>query len=154
MFARDVMDTSFHCLRPNQTILEAVQIFRKAGEAEGIKIFGMMVTDDQDRLVGMLSMYDILLFVKPKHIEIFGEMDDISMEVLFAGSLEQVKKIRVEDIMTAELVTINADTHLMVIVDIMIRKHVRRLPVIAEGSVVGIVYRSQIFDAIMGHFIE
>ena len=27
----------------------------------------MMVIDEQDRLVGMLSMYDILLFVRPKH---------------------------------------------------------------------------------------
>lgn len=153
MFARDVMDTSFHCLKPDQTILEAVQFLREASEAEGKKIFGMMVTDDQDRLVGMLSMFDILLFVKPKHIEIFGEMDDISLEVLFAGSLEQVKKIRVEDIMTTELVTINADTHLIVIVDTMIRKHVRRLPVVDAGSVVGIVYRSQIFDTVMAQFV-
>ena len=47
-----------------------------------------MVTDEYDRLVGMLSMYDILLFVRPKHVEIFGEMDDLSMEVLFGGLLE------------------------------------------------------------------
>lgn len=71
---------------------------------------------------------------------------------MFAGSLDQVKKIQVEDIMTTELVTTNADTHLMVIVDTMIRKHVRRLPVVDEGSVIGIVYRSQIFNTIIGQF--
>ena len=154
MFAKDVMDTRFHCLKPRQTIAEAVQMFRQAGEAEGKKIFGMMVTDENDRLVGMLSMYDILLFVKPKHVEIFGEMEDLPLQEMFAGLLERVKKIRVDDLMSTELVTIRPDTHLMVIVDIMIRKHVRRLPVVDGGSVVGIVYRSEVFDAIMGQFIE
>ena len=154
MFARDVMDTSFHCLKPHQTVAEAVKLFQEASQAEGKKIFGMMVTDERDRLVGMLSMYDVLLFVRPKHAEIFGEMDDLSMEVLFGGLLEQVRRIRVEDIMTTELVTIKADTHLMVIVDMMIRKHIRRLPVVSEGSVVGIVYRSEDFNSIMGQFAE
>ena len=154
MFAKDVMDRSFHCLKPQQTIAEAVQVFREASAAERKKIFGMMVTDERDRLVGMLSMYDILLFVKPKHVEIFGEMDDLSMEVLFSGLMDQVKKIRVADIMTAELVTIKEDTHLMVVVDIMIRKHVRRLPVVSGGSVVGIVYRSAVFNALMAQLIE
>ena len=55
--------------------------------------------------------------------------------------------------MTTELVTIKEDTHLIVIVDMMIRKHIRRLPVVAEGSVVGIVYRSEVFNTIMGQFV-
>lgn len=153
MFARDIMDRTFHCLRPKQTIAEAVKSFQEASMEEGKRIFGMMVTDRQDRLVGMLSMYDILLIVRPKHAEIFGEMDDLSMEVLFGGLLEQVSRIRVEDIMTTELVTIKEGTHLMAIVDIMIRKHIRRLPVITGGSVVGIVYRSEVFKAVMGQFM-
>ena len=42
MFARDVMDTSFHCLRLHQTVAEAAQLFQKASQAGGKKIFGMM----------------------------------------------------------------------------------------------------------------
>ena len=73
MLASDFMDTRFHVLHPQQTIAEAVSAFQEASEGEKKKIFGMMVTDDDDRLVGMLSMYDILNFVQPKHVAIFGE---------------------------------------------------------------------------------
>ena len=67
MRARDIMDTRFHTLRPEQSVADAVKLFRTASEQEGKKIFGLMVTDAQERLVGMLSMYDILLFIRPKH---------------------------------------------------------------------------------------
>lgn len=60
MFARDFMDIRFHTLHPQQNIAEAVAAFQKASQSEGKNIFGMMVTGDEDRLVGMLSMYDIL----------------------------------------------------------------------------------------------
>ena len=77
MIARDIMQTRFHTLSPGDTIAEAVRCFESASELEKKKIFGLMVTDHSDHLVGMLSMYDILLFIQPKHIQIWGEMEDI-----------------------------------------------------------------------------
>ena len=94
-------------------------------EDEGKKVFGLMVTDENDHLVGMLSMYDILLFIQPKHVHIWGEMEDIDPTQLYDERLEKVKSILVGDIMTTEVVTITPDTHLMVIADIMIKKHDR-----------------------------
>ena len=54
MIARGVMNTVFHCIRPDNTIAEAVRLLKTASDAEGKNIFGMMVTDGKDRLVGML----------------------------------------------------------------------------------------------------
>jgi CBS domain-containing protein len=64
-----------------------------------------------------------------------------------------VKSILVGDIMTAEVVTISPDTHLMVIADIMIKKHIRRLPVVDDREVVGIVYVSDVFHHLLEQFI-
>ena len=58
----------------------------------------------------------------------------------------------VDDIMTTEVVTISPDTHLMVIAEIMIKKHIRRLPVVQYETVVGIVYVSDIFYGLMEMF--
>ena len=146
MIAQDIMQTRFHTLSPDDTIAEAVKCFQTAGKLEKKKIFGLMVTDSSDRLVGMLSMYDILLFIQPKHIQIWGEMEDLDPSILYDERLEQVKNIMVGDIMTAEVVTIAPDTHLMVIADIMIKKHIRRLPVVDGQEVVGIVYVSDVFS--------
>jgi len=153
MIASDIMQTRFHTLAPGDTIAEAVKYFESAGESEKKKIFGLMVTDPSDRLVGMLSMYDILLFIQPKHIQIWGEMDDLDPAVLYEERLEQVKSILVGDIMTAEVVTITPDTHLMVIADVMIKKHIRRLPVVEDHEVVGIVYVSDVFHHLLEKFI-
>ena len=154
MIARDVMDSRFHCIRPDNTIAEAVRLFKTASDAEEKKIFGMMVTDAEDRLVGMLSMFDILLFIQPKHVKIWGEMEDLDPGPLFESLLDRVKNIRVEDIMTTDLVTIKPDTHLLVIVDIMITKHIRRLPIVEGGRVIGILYRSNVFYYLLRKFIE
>ena len=145
MIARDIMDTRFHTLSPGQSIAEAVDRFRTATAEEGRKIFGMMVVDDQDRLVGMLSMYDILIYIQPKHAAIWGEMQDVDPDAAFARQMQRVGAVRVGDIMTTEVVTIRPDTHLLVIADIMIKKHIRRLPVVDGRAVVGIVYVSNVF---------
>ncbi|MCG8637098.1 MAG: CBS domain-containing protein [Desulfobacterales bacterium] len=154
MFAKQVMNTRFHFLRPQQSIVDAISLFKTAGEKEGKKIFGMMVIDDDDRLVGMLSMFDILLYINPKHIGILGEMEDISPEPLFSSLLARVKKVRVEDLMSTILVSVEPDAHILVVMDTMIKKHVRRLPVVENGKVVGILYRSDLFNCLMGEIIE
>ena len=73
MLARDIMDTRFHTINPEANIADAVSTFQEASQAEKKSIFGLMVTDDNDKLVGMLSMHDILLFIQPKHTHIWGD---------------------------------------------------------------------------------
>ncbi len=153
MIAQDIMQTNFHTLRPGNTIAEAVKLFQVASESEEKKIFGLMVADEEDHLVGMLSMYDILIFIQPKHTHIWGEIEDIDPTGLFDESLERVKSILVSDIMTTEVITIQPDTHLMVIADIMIKKHIRRLPVTEGKEVVGIVYVSDVFYQLLNKFL-
>ena len=153
MIARDIMQTKFHTLSPRDTIAEAVKHFQIAIEDEQKKVFGLMVTDQDDHLVGMLSMYDILLFIQPKHVHIWGEMEDIDPSQLYDEQLDKVKSILVGDIMTTEVVTITTDSHLMVIADIMIKKHIRRLPVVDGPEIVGIVYVSDVFHHLLEKFI-
>ncbi|MFO7688708.1 MAG: CBS domain-containing protein, partial [Desulfobacterales bacterium] len=145
MLARDIMETRFHTLRPDETVAQAVKMFQTAGRVEGKKIFGLIVVGDGERLVGMLSMYDILLFIQPKHMKILGEMADLEADPLFEDLLGRVKDIRLGDIMTTQVVTIGPETHILSISELMINKHIRRLPVSEGGRIVGIVYISDVF---------
>jgi len=152
MRARDIMDTRFHTLRPEHSIAEAVKQFQTASAEEQKKIFGLMVIDERERLVGMLSMYDILLFIRPKHAALWGEIEDLPLEGVFDELVDRVKSIRVADIMTTDVVTIGPDTHVMVIADLMIKRHIRRLPVVDGQEVVGIVYVSDLFYHLLKKF--
>ena len=147
--AKDIMYTEFNTLRPDIPISEAVRMFRKASEKEQKKVFGMMVTDDAGRLIGMISMYDILLFMRPKHIHIWGMMEDIDIEGLVDNACKKAQSILVGDIMTTDVITVKPETHLMMILDIMIKKHVRRIPVLDGDKAIGIVYISDLFHHLL-----
>ncbi len=146
--ARDVMDTEIYTLRPDQTIAAAVKLFQQATEASGRRVFGMIVLNEAEQLAGMLSVYDIFLMVRPKHTHIWGEMVDLDLTGLLEAACLRARNLRVGDIMTTEVITVAPDTHLLLVIDIMIKKHVRRLPVVEEGRVVGMVYLSQVFQHI------
>jgi CBS domain-containing protein len=153
MHAADVMTTRFMTLNPDNTITEAVKRFEAASREQGKNVFGLMVTDDTDRLVGMLSMYDILLFVQPRHANIWQELEDEEQAGAFRELLGRVKSIRVGDLMTTDVVTITPKTPLLAIVDIMIKRHIRRLPVVRDREVVGIVYISDLFYYLLREYL-
>lgn len=146
--ARHVMQTRFYTLRPDTQISAAVQVFQRASQ-EQQTVLGMMVTDESGRLAGMLSMYDIFLLLRPKHIHIWGEMQDLEVDGILEAACQRAKSLRVGDIMTTEVITITPDTHLLLVIDIMIKKHVRRLPVLEDGKLLGIVYLSGVFNHLL-----
>jgi len=154
MRARDIMDTRFHVLHPRDEIAAAVNQFKTASLEEGKKVFGMMVVDDSDHLVGMLSMYDILICIQPRNMQVWGEMDDLDPDQAFEDQLNRAKSIQVGDIMTSEVVTISPHTHILAISDLMIKKHIRRLPVVDNEKIVGIVYVSDVFYHTLNRFLD
>ncbi|MBI5248580.1 MAG: CBS domain-containing protein [Desulfomonile tiedjei] len=143
--ARDVMQKRFHTLSPHMTIAEAIEHFKRASEEAHRRVFGMIVKDEAGRLVGMLSMYDVLLLIRPKHTQVWGIMTDIEVNGLFEVIAERAQSVHVEDLMTTDVITIKPDTHVLHILDIMIKKHIRRLPVVNEGIIEGMVYLSDLF---------
>jgi CBS domain-containing protein len=147
--AREVMSTLFFTLKPETSIGDAVHIFQEAHRESGRTVFGLMVTNDEGKLVGMLSVYDIFLLLRPKHIHIWGEMEDLEVTGILEEACRRAKGVLVGDIMTTELITITPDTHLLHVIDILIKKHVRRLPVMENGRVVGIVYLSRVFHHLL-----
>jgi CBS domain-containing protein len=147
--ARDVMDAQFFTLLPQATIAEAVRVFRKAYEEHKQIVFGMVVADEQSQLLGMLSMYDIFLLLRPKYVHIWGEMKDVDLSDIIDEAFRRAKAIQVGDIMTAGVITITPETHLLMIIDIMIRKHIRHLPVVEEGKMVGMVSLHKVFNHLL-----
>ncbi|MCP4669879.1 MAG: CBS domain-containing protein [Desulfobacula sp.] len=147
--AKDIMVKEFKTLSPDAPISQALTIFKES-KSQGNTIFGIMVTNGQGSIVGMISMYDILLFLLPKHVKIWGNISDIEIEGIIERTIGKMDDLLVGDIMTPKIISIDPDMHLMMMLDVMIKKHVRRLPVVSNGEAVGIVYISDLFT----HLIE
>jgi CBS domain-containing protein len=152
--ARDVMITQFRTLRPEMTIARAVREFQAASREAGVPVFGMVVTDDQDRLIGLLAMYDILLLLRPKHVHLWGELTEIDTEGLVAETLRRTRRVQVGDIMTTDLITVTPETHIFKVLDLMISRHIRRVPVVEEGRMLGLVLLSRVFRVLSGRMVD
>lgn len=147
--AASIMTTDFPSLRPETPLIDAIRIFRESSRRPGRRLFGIIVTDNDQRLVGMLSMYDILLYVRPKHIQVWGTMEDIDVAGLIDAAGSRLKAILVGDIMTPDVITVSPQVDLLMVLDIMIKKHVRRLPVVKDQRIIGMVYISDLFNHLL-----
>lgn len=147
--AADIMTTQFTTLSAETPVLEAIRIFREAFRQEGRRLFGMIVLGKDNRLAGMLSMYDILLYLRPKHIHVWGTMEDLEIAEVVDAAGSRIKSILVGDIMTPDVVTVGPNANLMMVLNVMISKHVRRLPVVEDQQIIGIVYISDLFNHLL-----
>ncbi len=93
--AREVMENRFYTLSPEIPISEAVKVFRQASAEQRQTVFGMMVTDAAGQLAGMLSLYDVLLLLRPKHIHIWGEMADLEITGILDNACRRAKSVLV-----------------------------------------------------------
>lgn len=147
--AASIMTTDFPTLFPDTPLIDAISLFRDSSRQYGRRLFGILVIDNDRHLVGMLSMYDILLYVRPKHIQVWGAMEDLDVAGIIEAAGSRLKASLVGDIMTPEVVTVGPQVDLLMVLDIMIKKHVRRLPVVDDQRIVGMVYISDLFNHLL-----
>ena len=150
MRAKDLMIPLQDYLKPDSTLREAVNLLRiaKRGE-ERIGVKGLPVLDEKGKLIGMVSMGDILKAVYPSYMSMMN-LGDFTWDGMVESLAKQVADKKVEAVMTRDVVTVREDNPLMECVDHMIRNKIQRLPVIDKnGKVVGMIYERDIFFAIV-----
>jgi predicted transcriptional regulator len=76
-------------------------------------------------------------------------MQDLQMEGLYDNLLQRARAVQVGDLMSRDVVSISPDTHILVIIDIMLKRHIRRLPVLEGEKILGMVYLSEVFNHVL-----
>ena len=121
--AKDIMQSSLITVKQDTSIIEAINILGQN------KITGLPVVDDDMTLLGLVSEKDII---------------SIAYHVLadLVGSAMDVKKIG--DIMTKDVVSFRLDDNIADICQCFMNKPFRRVPVLDNGKIVGIISRKDI----------
>jgi CBS domain-containing protein len=112
------------------------------------KISAVPVIDDGDRVLGIVSDGDLLgrpPASSPRGwwLKLFNES---------AVSLEEIataRHLKARDIMTSPAVTAGVQTPIDVLATLMRRRRVKRIPVLEQGRLVGIVSRTDVLDALV-----
>ncbi|MFH1368403.1 MAG: CBS domain-containing protein [Elusimicrobiota bacterium] len=119
--ARDIMTTQIITIDPDSYLEEAIQILLTN------KISGMPVCDKERRVVGIISEKDILTFI-------------------FSGN---VKTTKVREAMSTKITSFPPDADIDKISLVMGEKLIRRVPIIENGKLVGIISRRSILRTVL-----
>ncbi|MBI5050388.1 MAG: CBS domain-containing protein [Nitrospirae bacterium] len=146
MKAKDLMVPLQEYLRPDATLREAANILRTAKrDEEKIGVKGLPVLDESGRMVGFLSIGDVLKAVFPSYMSLMN-LGDFTWDGMVEDMAKKAGDKRVSEMMTKKVISVNADAPLMECVDHMLKNNVKRLLVIGkDGKVVGILYEKDVF---------
>lgn len=113
ILVRHVMTAAPKTLSPDRTVADA------AGLMEQYDVGVIPLSDDDDALVGLVTDRDLVLRIIAKQ--------------------RDPREVRLGDVATTRLVTTTPDTNITDARDLMAANKVRRLPVVKDGRLVGIL---------------
>lgn len=119
--ARDIMTTEVITIGPEATLEEAIKTLLTN------KISGMPVCDKEKRVLGVLSERDLLNFV-------------------FSGN---VRTAHVKEAMSTKVTSFAPDADIDKISLVMGEKQIRRVPIIENGKLVGVISRRSILRTVL-----
>lgn len=125
--AKDIMNPWVVTTTKDTSISEAIELMLKH------KISGLPVVDDDQRLIGIITEKDLLTLY---------------------NTTRQIQDIKVQDLMTAPVVSFNQGETLDEICDCLLQNDFRRVPVTASGEITGIVSRPDITRIILNKMIN
>lgn len=150
IFAKDIMVKDFDTVSSKASVKDAVQkILAGRHRESGYKTESIMVVDEFNKITGVISIYDILFHFRPTFLNYGLESIDVWKGRL-KPHFEEFESLIVEQVMNSPVLTISLDDHLMVVMDMMVKKRCRRLPVVENDVIKGIVYQQEIFKALFG----
>lgn len=119
LIARDLMSDPVHSIRQDLPVEEAHKVMLRLGHQ------GMPITNDAGELVGIISRADIDKAVR-----------------------HELEHAPVKGFMSPQVVTVEPDTSLSQLRNVMMSEQIGRLPVVEDGELIGIVTRSDIIQAL------
>jgi len=146
MRAMDVMTTDVITVDPDTTVQALATLLAERG------ISGAPVVDSSGRLVGIISEGDLLHRAEIGTARRHRERRRSWWLDHFASDLarEYVKSHgrTVKDLMTRDVVTVTEDMDLGDVAALLEAKRIKRVPVMREGKIVGIISRANIVRAV------
>jgi CBS domain-containing protein len=149
MKARDVMVSPVVTVMPNSSVKKLAQTLLKN------HISAVPVVDDQGRLVGIVSEADLL------HRSEAGTerrrspwLRLMAADKALAAEYIKVHSRKVSDIMVRDVVSADPETPLDEIAILMEKNSIKRVPIVSNGQLVGIVSRANIVQAVASKSIR
>jgi CBS domain-containing protein len=143
--AGDLMTRDVAVVHLETSLLEAVKLMARR------RISGMPVVDDAGNIVGMISEGDLVRWhegsteKQVRWLDLLAEGFELAPVFLERIRAEHHK---VKAVMSPGAITVTEDTLAREVASLMHRKAIKRVPVLRDGKLVGIVARSDLVRAL------
>jgi CBS domain-containing protein len=150
MQVRDIMETDVPTVEPHQPVEDAIRLLRDHD------LPGVPVLNEGGRCIGIITENDLVIaddegdLHLPHYIQLFGGIIYLESLHRFEDRLRKALASSVEDMMTADPVTVDADADVAEAARLIARHRHNRLPVVEHGRFVGIVTRLDVLEALHG----
>jgi CBS domain-containing protein len=144
MQVRDVMTRNVISVTQDETVVNAARLMLQNS------VSGLPVVAADGKLVGIVTEGDLL-----RREEIGTERQRTKWLQFLLGPARMAEDYvraagrKIEDVMTREPVTVSEDDTLPTVVELMERRHIKRLPVVGDGRLIGIVSRANLMHALV-----
>ena len=147
MRAIDVMTTGVITVDPDTSVQAVAKLLSERG------ISGVPVVDTADRLVGIVSEGDLLHRVETGTERVAGRrrswwLDTIASDQELARDYIKSHGRTAKDVMTREVISVTETTDLADVAMLLDTKRIKRVPVLRDGKLVGIVSRANLVRAL------
>ena len=146
------MVTTFDKIHQDASADQAIQMILNGKiRQSGHKTVSLMVVDDLNKLCGVITMFDLLFHLRPAFLNCGIDGHELSWDGQLGKLIQELKEKKVHQVMSRNTICAAPDDHLMVILDRMVKKRYRRLPVLDNDKLLGIVYISDVYYKLFGN---
>jgi len=135
--AEDIMSKTVITVEKDTSISELSELFIE------YNINGLPVVNDEEKVIGIVTQGDLIEQNKNLHIPtvitLFDAVLFLESEKKFETDVKKLTGNKVEDIYSADAITVSVDTEINEIATIMAEKDVHTLPVMNGEKLVGVI---------------
>ncbi len=146
--ARDIMTSPVISVRPDTGVREVAHVLSEN------EISGVPVVSDDGKVVGMVTEADLMVKVAgphlPAHIELLGGVIYLENPLEMSHELRKAMAVTAEQIMSRDVITVEADTPVRAVAELMMKKRLNRVAVVEKGGIAGIVTRHDVIETLIG----
>ena len=121
------------------------------------KVSGVPIVNEKMQVVGFISDGDIMDFISRKRtymMDFHGSVMVGYSNDNFDTKLKELLRINVMELATTRVISVETDDDIVRVADILARKRIKKVPVIEDGKLVGVVSRSTIVRYIMTQLMQ
>jgi CBS domain-containing protein len=157
---RNLLTTEYETISSDATIHDAVaklaELDSRCLERGIVSTKSLIVQDKDGFFVGLLTMLDTLIAIEPPFLRDADHLVGIGWDGLFEEIIHQAENKQVGEVMTeaVDVVVVDPDDRLIKVVELMVKHRYRRLPVVEDGKVVGVVRLYDIFHEVAREMLK